>query len=165
MNASEQALKARMKADALLLKQRMVLQRLNETAETERHYRIISEAERAGRIAAGTEFPLLFFPCLFEERLACEPTASREGAGAGPAGIPATGVKLPVGPRGAADGRNNRGQEWTPTGAKLPGLPGFPRLQSQSLGAGSYLMLLRRSRGAAPRGRRFASTLEGMGWG
>jgi len=151
-----------MKADALLLKQRMVLQRLNETAETERHYRIISEAERAGRIAAGTEFPLLFFPCLFEERLARESATSRKGAGADPAGMPADGIKLPAGPRGATEAGNSRGQLWTPAGANLPG---FQRLQSQSLGAGSYLILLRQTHGAAARGRRFASTLEGMGWG
>jgi len=51
-----------------LLKQRLLLRRLDEIPDTECHARIIHEAEMSAALARRTAFPLLLFPCLFEER-------------------------------------------------------------------------------------------------
>jgi hypothetical protein len=52
------------------LRQRLILRQLNEILETERHFLIIASAARAERLATRTGFPLLLFPCLFEEQVA-----------------------------------------------------------------------------------------------
>ena len=51
-----------------ILKQRLLLRRLNETPESETHALIIRQADEAAFLACLTLYPLLTFPCLFEER-------------------------------------------------------------------------------------------------
>ena len=51
-----------------ILKQRLLLRRLNETPESEIHALIIRQANEAAFLAWLTFYPLLTFPCLFEER-------------------------------------------------------------------------------------------------
>jgi hypothetical protein len=51
-----------------ILKQRLLLLRLNETPESEIHALIIRQANEAAFLAWLTLYPLLTFPCLFEER-------------------------------------------------------------------------------------------------
>jgi hypothetical protein len=51
-----------------ILKQRLLLRKLDEVGSGEAHSSIIQEAEAAGRLARGTSCPWLVFPCLFEER-------------------------------------------------------------------------------------------------
>ena len=46
----------------------MLLQRLNETADSELHALIIRQANEAASIAWLTSYPALIFPCLFEEK-------------------------------------------------------------------------------------------------
>ena len=50
------------------LKSRLLLQRLNETPESETHALIIQQANEASLLACLSGYPLLAFPCLFEER-------------------------------------------------------------------------------------------------
>ena len=50
-----------------ILKQRLVLRRLNETPEFETHAQIMKQADEAAFLACRTLYPLLTFPCLFEE--------------------------------------------------------------------------------------------------
>ena len=51
-----------------VLKQRLLLQRLNETSEPELHVLIIRQANESAFLAWLTAYPALAFPCLFEER-------------------------------------------------------------------------------------------------
>jgi hypothetical protein len=51
-----------------LLKQRLLLQRLNEVPDAATHDQIIRQANEAAFQAWLTLYPLLTFPCLFEER-------------------------------------------------------------------------------------------------
>lgn len=51
-----------------LLKQRLLLARLNETPEYETHALIMRQANEAALDAWLSSYPLLTFPCLFEER-------------------------------------------------------------------------------------------------
>ena len=51
-----------------ILKQRLLLQRLNETQESETHALIMRQADEASLLAWLSSYPLLTFPCLFEER-------------------------------------------------------------------------------------------------
>jgi hypothetical protein len=50
-----------------LLKQRLLLERLNGTPESETHAVLIYLAEEAASGASLSAYPLLVFPCLFEE--------------------------------------------------------------------------------------------------
>ncbi len=50
------------------LKTRLLLQRLNETPGSETHASIIKQANEAALLAWLSGYPLLAFPCLFEER-------------------------------------------------------------------------------------------------
>jgi hypothetical protein len=50
------------------LKSRLVLQRLNEAPEPETHASIMKQANEAALLAWLSGYPLLAFPCLFEER-------------------------------------------------------------------------------------------------
>jgi hypothetical protein len=47
----------------------LLLRRLDEIPAAEAHARIIQEAWEAQALACRTLFPLLVFPCLFEERV------------------------------------------------------------------------------------------------
>ena len=51
-----------------ILKQRLLLRQLNETPEFETHALIMRQADEAAFLAWLTLYPLLTFPCLFEER-------------------------------------------------------------------------------------------------
>lgn len=53
-----------------ILKQRLLLRRLNETPESETHALLMRQADEAAFLACLTSYPLLTFPCLFEERAA-----------------------------------------------------------------------------------------------
>ena len=50
------------------LKTRLLLERLNETPESEIHALIIRQSHEAALLAGLSGYPLLAFPCLFEER-------------------------------------------------------------------------------------------------
>jgi len=64
------------------LKQRLLLQRLNETPDVESHALIIQQAKQAALGAWRSAYPLLTFPCLFEERAdAVTEQVRREAAG------------------------------------------------------------------------------------
>ena len=60
-----------------LLKQRLLLQRLNETPESELHALIMRQANEAALLAWLSPYPLLTFPCLFEERAAAATERAR----------------------------------------------------------------------------------------
>jgi len=51
-----------------VLVHQLLLRRLEELPAAETHARIIQEAHNAQALACGTPFPMLVFPCLFEER-------------------------------------------------------------------------------------------------
>ena len=51
-----------------VLRQRLLLRRLNETPESETHALIMRQANEAALLAWMSSYPLLTFPCLFEER-------------------------------------------------------------------------------------------------
>ena len=51
-----------------LLKNRLLLRVLDETSNTNLHEAIILEAGESAALARMTPYPLLLFPCLFEER-------------------------------------------------------------------------------------------------
>ncbi|HWX21544.1 MAG TPA: hypothetical protein VN578_16705 [Candidatus Binatia bacterium] len=51
-----------------LLKLRLLLRRLDEIPRSELHAAVMREADTAASLARQTDFPLLAFPCLFEER-------------------------------------------------------------------------------------------------
>jgi len=51
-----------------LLKQRLLLERLNHTPEFETHALIMRQANEAALLAWMSSYPLLTFPCLFDER-------------------------------------------------------------------------------------------------
>jgi hypothetical protein len=52
----------------VILKQRLLLERLNKTPEFETHALIMRQANEAAFLAWVSSYPLLTFPCLFEER-------------------------------------------------------------------------------------------------
>jgi hypothetical protein len=60
-----------------ILKQRLMLRRLNETPELETHALIMRQADEAAFLACLTLYPLLTFPCLFEERAAAATEQAR----------------------------------------------------------------------------------------
>jgi hypothetical protein len=63
-----------------ILKQQLLLRRLNETPESETHALIMREADEAALLACLTCYPLLTFPCLFEERAAAAIEQARRRA-------------------------------------------------------------------------------------
>jgi hypothetical protein len=63
-----------------ILKQRLLLLRLNETPESEIHALIIRQANEAALLAWLTQYPLLTFPCLFEEMAAAATDQARRQA-------------------------------------------------------------------------------------
>ena len=52
----------------VVLKQRLLLECLNQTPEPETHALIMRQASEAGLLAWLSSYPFLTFPCLFEER-------------------------------------------------------------------------------------------------
>jgi len=74
------ALQPREAAEFGLLKQRLLLLRLGEVANPECHAAIMLEAEVAAELACQTPFPLLVFPCLFEERAGAAMEQARQWA-------------------------------------------------------------------------------------
>jgi hypothetical protein len=52
-----------------ILKQRLLLRRLDETPIWELHALVMQEAEMSALVAQTTTYPFLVFPCLFEERV------------------------------------------------------------------------------------------------
>jgi len=60
-----------------ILKQRLLLRRLNETPDPATHLLIIRQANDAAFLACLTQYPLLTFPCLFEERAAAATDRAR----------------------------------------------------------------------------------------
>jgi len=65
-NTSDRAVAARF----AILKQRLLLERFNETPQAETHALIIEQANEAAFRAWLSSYPLLTFPCLFDERAA-----------------------------------------------------------------------------------------------
>ena len=63
-----------------ILKQRLLLQRLNEAPDSATHALIIRQANEASFLAWLTSYPLLTFPCLFEERAAAATEQARRQA-------------------------------------------------------------------------------------
>ena len=63
-----------------VLKQRLLLQRLNELPDTATHALIIRQADEAAFLAWLTSYPLLSFPCLFEERATAAAEQARRRA-------------------------------------------------------------------------------------
>lgn len=63
-----------------ILKQRLLLGRLNETPESETHALIMRQADEAAFLACLTIYLLLTFPCLFEERAAAATEQARRQA-------------------------------------------------------------------------------------
>jgi len=59
-----------LEARLALLKHRLLLQRLDATPEPEAHSLIIHQADEAALMAWLSAYPLLAFPCLFEEKAA-----------------------------------------------------------------------------------------------
>ena len=51
-----------------VLKLRLLLERLDEVASVSLHARVIHEAGVAAALARSAGYPMLLFPCLFEER-------------------------------------------------------------------------------------------------
>jgi uncharacterized membrane protein YidH (DUF202 family) len=63
-----------------ILKQRLLLQRLDEMPDSATHALIIRQANEAAFLAWLTSYPLLAFPCLFEERAAAAMDQARRQA-------------------------------------------------------------------------------------
>jgi hypothetical protein len=63
-----------------ILKQQVLLRRLNETPESETHALIIQQANEAAFLACLTLYPMLILPCLFEERAAAATKQARRQA-------------------------------------------------------------------------------------
>jgi len=63
-----------------VLKLRLLLQRLDETPESETHALIMQQADEASLLAWLSPYPLLTFPCLFEERAAAAAEQARRRA-------------------------------------------------------------------------------------
>jgi hypothetical protein len=68
--ASTEELLRGLEAKFALLKHRLVLERLDRTPEAEAHALIMRQADEAARTAWLSSYPLLAFPCLFEEKAA-----------------------------------------------------------------------------------------------
>ncbi len=57
-----------MEANLEVLKLRLLLGRLEQVSKANLHAHIIREAHLSSALARATGYPLLLFPCLFEER-------------------------------------------------------------------------------------------------
>ena len=68
-------------AEFEVLKQRLLLRRLDQAQNLECHPTIIHAAERAAELASLTQVPLLVFPCLFDELASNAVEQHRERAG------------------------------------------------------------------------------------
>jgi hypothetical protein len=64
----------------VVLKTRLLLERLNETPESETHALIMRQANEAAFLAWLSGYPLLAFPCIFEERAAATTEQARRQA-------------------------------------------------------------------------------------
>jgi hypothetical protein len=64
----------------VVLKQRLLLECLNQTPESETHALIMRQANEAALLAWLSAYPLLTFPCLFEERAASATEQARRQA-------------------------------------------------------------------------------------
>jgi hypothetical protein len=65
----------------VVLKTRLLLDCLNQTPESETHALIMRQANEAALLAWLSAYPLLTFPCLFEERAASATEQARRQAG------------------------------------------------------------------------------------
>jgi hypothetical protein len=63
-----------------VLKTRLLLDRLNQTPEFETHALIMRQANEAALLAWLSAYPLMTFPCLFEERAASATEQARRQA-------------------------------------------------------------------------------------
>jgi hypothetical protein len=63
-----------------ILKQRLLLQRLNEVPDSATHALIMRQANEAAFLSCLTLYPLLTFPCLFEERAVAATEQARRQA-------------------------------------------------------------------------------------
>jgi hypothetical protein len=63
-----------------ILKQRLLLQRLNEVPNSATHVLVIRQANEAAFLACRTPYPLLTFPCLLEEGAAAATEQARRRA-------------------------------------------------------------------------------------
>ena len=63
-----------------VLKQRLLLQRLNEVPDSATHALIIRQANEAAFLSCLTLYPLLTLPCLFEERAVAATEQARHRA-------------------------------------------------------------------------------------
>jgi hypothetical protein len=63
-----------------ILRQRLLLERLNEAPEFETHALITRQAHEAALLAWVSPYPLLTFPCLFEERASVATEQARRQA-------------------------------------------------------------------------------------
>jgi len=101
------------------LKHRLLLERLNGTPEPETHALIIQQANEAARIAWLSSYPLLWFPCLFEERAAAVAEEMRLEAyrywnGLRPAGVGHAGlVGSRPSPQGSEDWNKLATRDWS----------------------------------------------------
>jgi hypothetical protein len=64
----------------VVLKHRLLLECLNQTPEPETHALIMRQANEAALLAWLSSYPLLAFPCLFEERAASATEQARRQA-------------------------------------------------------------------------------------
>ena len=64
----------------VVLKTRLLLECLNQTPESETHALIMRQANEAALLAWLSAYPLLTFPCLFEERAAATTEQARRRA-------------------------------------------------------------------------------------
>ncbi len=63
-----------------VVRQRLLLERLNATPDSETHALVMGEANEAALLAWCSDYPLLIFPCLFEERAAAAAEQARREA-------------------------------------------------------------------------------------
>lgn len=125
------------------LKLRLLLQRLNETPEAETHASIIKQANEAALLACLSGYPLLAFPCLFEERaLAATEQAHRRARCY-------WNNLQPAVPRPLPETQPARRLAHSPAGAA-----------HKSITPGHYLMLIRQHHGKSCRSRLAPSSLQ-----
>lgn len=125
------------------LKMRLLLQRLNETPQSETHASIIKQANEAALLARLSGYPLLAFPCLFEERaLAAIEHARRQARRYW------TNLQPAASPRPLPEAQPASRQAPSQTAAARKSIP-----------PGRYLMLIREHHGKTCRSRLVPSAL------
>ena len=87
-----------------VLKQNLLLERLNGTQEFETHALILRQANEAEFLAWVSAYPLLTFPCLFEERVLMATELARRDAR-----LYWNGLEPATSARAAQMGRDSRG--------------------------------------------------------